>query len=423
MFSGFVNSVKGLLGYENLEVVNAGEDATAPKPTVQDEEQKKGLFKQLSQYIGKDITSMISLPVWIFEPHSFLQIMCEPLQFEELLKKASESPDSVNRLAYLAAFLAAGYSCASRTKKPFNPILGETFEFISPDGRWKFFAEQVSHHPPIGVAETTSDAYKIHLEMTLKTKFKGNSAEAQVEGECWLTIAKFNDFITWNHLDTCANNVIIGGMWVDHYGDLIIKNHTTGDTATITFTRSGFFGVGRYEILGYVKDKDGKPKLKLTGKWNEVVYASKVFEDGTESTPIILWKRAPPPTNKWLWTKFNEDMNYVDADLESILPPTDSRLRSDRRELEKGNVDFAGKEKVRLEEKQRAERKERELKKEEYNPKYFKKITEGENEKWVYVGKYFEDREERVKNNGKTEEISTSTTATTESNEPKETAF
>jgi hypothetical protein len=32
--------------------------------------------------------------------------------------------------------------------KPFNPLLGETFEFVKP-GKYKFFAEQVSHHPPI----------------------------------------------------------------------------------------------------------------------------------------------------------------------------------------------------------------------------------------------------------------------------------
>lgn len=32
-------------------------------------------------------------------------------------------------------------------KKPFNPILGETFEFVSKD--WRYMSEQVSHHPPI----------------------------------------------------------------------------------------------------------------------------------------------------------------------------------------------------------------------------------------------------------------------------------
>jgi len=298
--------------------------------------------------------------------------------------------------------LAAGYSCASRTKKPFNPLLGETFEFVSPDKRWKFFAEQVSHHPPIGVAETTSDNYTLHLEMELKTKFRGNSAEATVHGNCFLLLPKFNEVITWNHLDTCANNVIIGGMWVDHYGDLEIKSQNSGDTCSVKFTRAGYFGAGRYEINGQVVDKNGTPKLKITGKWNEVVYVSKISPDGTESPPMVLWKRSPPPANKWFWTKFNEDMNFMDAELEATLPPNDSRLRGDRRELERGNLDLAGKEKVRLEEKQRTERKDRETSSEEYVPKYFKKVEENGNEKWVYYGNYWEEKEERIKNHKST---------------------
>jgi hypothetical protein len=32
--------------------------------------------------------------------------------------------------------------------KPFNPLLGETYEYIEP-GKFKYLAEQVSHHPPI----------------------------------------------------------------------------------------------------------------------------------------------------------------------------------------------------------------------------------------------------------------------------------
>ncbi len=84
--SGLVSSMKGLLGYEGLEVEPAGPDAdSSAAASISDE--KKSLWKQLSSYIGKDVTSMISLPVWIFEPLSFLQIMCEPMQFGELLLK------------------------------------------------------------------------------------------------------------------------------------------------------------------------------------------------------------------------------------------------------------------------------------------------------------------------------------------------
>lgn len=394
-YSGWFSSDKDKKETPEVEIVDGGNGESKVEPAPAETEERKGLFKQLSSYIGKDITSMISLPVWIFEPHSFLQIMCEPLQFEELLKKASETNDPYNQLAYLAAFLTAGYSCASRTKKPFNPILGETYEFLAKDDRWKFFAEQVSHHPPMGVAEATSENYKLHIEMRLKTKLRPNSAEATVAGECFFINNRTGHVITWNHLDTCANNVIIGGMWVDHYGDLVIVNNTTGDQCKLTFTRSGFFGAGRYEINGKVMDKDGNAKLKLSGKWNEVVYCAKIQADGTETAPIVLWKRPPPPQNKWLWTPFNEEMNAMTPEYEAQLPRTDSRIRSDRRELEKGNVDLAGKEKVRLEEKQRAERRDRETKNEEYVPKYFKQTEKDGKEQWEYIGQYWEERQDR----------------------------
>lgn len=35
---------------------------------------------------------------------------------------------------YVAAFAASSYSSTvGRTRKPFNPLLGETFEFVSPE--------------------------------------------------------------------------------------------------------------------------------------------------------------------------------------------------------------------------------------------------------------------------------------------------
>lgn len=80
---GFFGFMKGILGADQLKVEETGEN----KGGEHDAGERKGLFSQMSSYIGKDITSMISLPVWIFEPVSFLQIMAEPLQYESLLQK------------------------------------------------------------------------------------------------------------------------------------------------------------------------------------------------------------------------------------------------------------------------------------------------------------------------------------------------
>jgi hypothetical protein len=128
MFSGLMSSVKGWMGWDNLPVESGGGNEDNIQHNNTDERQS--LFKQLSGFIGKDITSMISLPVWVFEPISFLEVLCEPMQFEEVLQKVSKeshdqyynsiplffnlytsnalnqaatSPDSTVRLAYLSA--------------------------------------------------------------------------------------------------------------------------------------------------------------------------------------------------------------------------------------------------------------------------------------------------------------------------------
>ena len=47
----------------------------------------------------------------------------------------------------VAAFCVSGYSSTYTRagQKPFNPVLGETYECIREDKGWKFIAEQVRH--------------------------------------------------------------------------------------------------------------------------------------------------------------------------------------------------------------------------------------------------------------------------------------
>jgi hypothetical protein len=50
------------------------------------------------------------------------------------------------------AFSIAGFeSVIDRTTKPFNPLLGETWEYDN--GEVKIITEQVSHHPPISAGK------------------------------------------------------------------------------------------------------------------------------------------------------------------------------------------------------------------------------------------------------------------------------
>lgn len=61
--------------------------------------------------------------------------------------QASSCESSVERLLWMTLFVCT--PCASavgRTYKPFNPLLGETYELVHRG--YKLLCEQVAHHPP-----------------------------------------------------------------------------------------------------------------------------------------------------------------------------------------------------------------------------------------------------------------------------------
>ena len=94
---------------------------------------------------GKDL-SRVSMPVTMNEPLSALQRLCEEMQYSSLLQEAAGLEDPYDRMVRVAAFAVSSYADTQHRagSKPFNPILGETFECIREDKGFWFIAEQVS---------------------------------------------------------------------------------------------------------------------------------------------------------------------------------------------------------------------------------------------------------------------------------------
>ena len=74
-----------------------------------------------------------------------LQRLTEDFEYSKLLDDAAKFEDSTEQLAYVTAFTISAFSTTvNRTTKPFNPLLGETYECDrSDDMGWKSIAEQV----------------------------------------------------------------------------------------------------------------------------------------------------------------------------------------------------------------------------------------------------------------------------------------
>jgi oxysterol-binding protein 1 len=123
------------------------------------------LWAILKSSIGKDLTK-ISFPVFFNEPTSMLERMAEDMEFSECLDAAAADRDSLKRLAYVAAFAMSNYSSTEgRIAKPFNPMLGETYEYCRLDKKFRYVSEQVSHHPPISACWAESPKWRYYGEV------------------------------------------------------------------------------------------------------------------------------------------------------------------------------------------------------------------------------------------------------------------
>jgi hypothetical protein len=71
------------------------------------------------------------MPIVWNEPVSFLQRFTENVLYAYLLDRADECNDPIMRMQYVAAFAVSSISSnIDRLSKPFNPLLGETYEFV-----------------------------------------------------------------------------------------------------------------------------------------------------------------------------------------------------------------------------------------------------------------------------------------------------
>ncbi|XP_061594008.1 oxysterol-binding protein-related protein 1 isoform X2 [Cololabis saira] len=391
------------------------------------------IWSILRNCIGMEL-SKITMPVIFNEPLSFLQRLTEYMEHTYLIHQANMSSDSVERMKCVAAFaVSAVASQWERTGKPFNPLLGETYELVRDDLGFRLISEQVSHHPPVSAfhAEGVKQDFVFHGSIYPKLKFWGKSVEAEPKGTITLELPKYNEAYTWTNPTCCVHNIIVGQLWIEQYGNVEVINHRTGEKCCLNFKPCGLFGKELHKVEGYILDKSKKKVCALYGKWTECLYvvnpaafeshkkhdkkgaeekkASKAdcgvdqddvpspAPDTVEMIPgsQLLWRIAPRPANSvqmYSFTSFAMQLNELHKEMEGLIPQTDCRLRPDIRAMENGDIDLASEEKKRLEEKQRAARKNRSKADEEWKSKWFQ---QGQNphtrsQDWLFSEGYWD---------------------------------
>ncbi|XP_060937284.1 oxysterol-binding protein-related protein 3 isoform X4 [Limanda limanda] len=348
------------------------------------------LWNILRNNIGKDL-SKVAMPVQLNEPLNTLQRLCEELEYSELLDRAANTQDPFERMVYIATFVVSGYASSYyRTGgKPFNPLLGETYESDRPDKGFRFVAEQVSHHPPISACHAGSKNFMFWQDVRCKNKFWGKSMEIVPVGTTHVTLPEFGDHYEWNKVTSCIHNILSGQRWIEHYGEITIRN-TSSDICQckITFVKAKYWNSSVNEVEGTVTDQKGKVVHRLFGKWHEAVFC------GDPPSATCIWRANAMPVDHeqyYGFTKFAVELNELDPSLKLLLPTTDTRLRVDQRLLEEGKLEAAEEQKQRIEQLQRERRRVLEESNATHLPHFFRRSKD---DTWVSNNTYWELRKD-----------------------------
>ncbi|KAJ2438566.1 Oxysterol-binding protein 3, partial [Coemansia sp. RSA 2337] len=214
-----------LLPLVTLEKARLLLGAYEPRTTLPAEtcEANVSLISILRKNVGKELSN-ISMPLVMNEPINTLQSLCEELMYSRLLQRADEMGDSLDRLMYVAAFAISTLSSKKyrAERKPFNPLLGETYEMVDSLGGYRFVSEKVSHHPPVMACYADSPFFRFWQDSSVKSKFWGKSMELIQTSNVNIELLKHADHFTYCKPSALVRGLISGNRSVDFTGEMSI---------------------------------------------------------------------------------------------------------------------------------------------------------------------------------------------------------
>ncbi|XP_048340255.1 oxysterol-binding protein-related protein 5 isoform X3 [Sphaerodactylus townsendi] len=263
---------------------------TSQTETVSDENKSLMwiLLKQLRP--GMDLSRVV-LPTFILEPRSFLNKLSDYYYHADLLSQAALEEDPYCRIKQVLRWYLSGfYKKPKGIKKPYNPILGETFRccWFHPqtNSHTFYIAEQVSHHPPVSAFHVSNrkDGFCITGSILAKSKFYGNSLSALLDGQAKLTfLSSGEEYIITMPYAHCKG-ILYGTMTMELGGKVTIDCEKSSHRAELEFKLKPFFGgsTNINQISG--KIKLGEEVLaSLDGHWDGEVYINELKNGCTET--------------------------------------------------------------------------------------------------------------------------------------------
>ncbi|XP_029186921.2 oxysterol-binding protein-related protein 11-like isoform X2 [Acropora millepora] len=359
------------------------------------EEHKSVILHLLSQLkLGMDLTKVV-LPTFILEPRSLLEMYADFLAHPDLFARIPDGLTAEDRMLAVLEFYLTSFHAGRKgalAKKPYNPILGETFRCswqvassLNPlnsttdnssessttatdHRKVTFVAEQVSHHPPISgfYAECPSKKICFNVHIWTKSKFYGMSIGVVNHGEGVISLLEHNEDYVITFPSTYCRSILTF-PWVELGGKVNITCSKTGYTASVTFHTKPFYGGKLHRVTGEVKNiSTGRVICKINGEWNSTMEFS--FTSNQEE-PKILDTRKLPVFCKRVCPQSQQE----ECESRRVWQKVTQALKAD-------NIEAATSAKHEIEEKQRKEARERKEAGTEWKTKLFHRHGSG----WRY---------------------------------------
>ncbi|XP_071795952.1 oxysterol-binding protein-related protein 11-like isoform X2 [Asterias amurensis] len=345
------------------------------------EEHKSIILHLLSQLkLGMDLTKVV-LPTFILEKRSLLEMYADFMAHPDMFARIPSLPNAESRMMAVVEYYLCSFHVGRKgsiAKKPYNPIIGETFhcswdvpptpnqsEGSSDNSRVTFVAEQVSHHPPVSAFYVECPNNKICMNTWIwtKSKFLGMSVGVNNAGEGTIHDMVHNEDYTMT-FPSAYGRSILTVPWMELGGRCTIHCAQTGYQAAITFQTKPFYGGKVHRLNAEVKNPASTIICRVQGEWNgqlEFSYTSgeKKVIDTTKLSSIP--KRIRPVAKQGPFESRRLWQNVTNS-------------------LKIGDINTATEHKRYLEERQRQEERERKETKSDWQTKLFQKKDEG----WQY---------------------------------------
>nr|XP_045003950.1 oxysterol-binding protein-related protein 11 [Jaculus jaculus] len=392
------------------EEINADEEVEDTGDSKEDdlgavEEQRSVILHLLSQLkLGMDLTRVV-LPTFILEKRSLLEMYADFMSHPDLFIAITYGATPEDRMIRFVEYYLTSFHEGRKgaiAKKPYNPIIGETFhcswrvpksQVVSSVGSGsssqivtncappseespvqvgsdcytvRFVAEQVSHHPPVSgfYAECAEKKMCVNAHVWTKSKFLGMSIGVTMVGEGILSLLEHGEEYTFS-LPCAYARSILTVPWVELGGKVSVNCAKTGYSASITFHTKPFYGGRLHRVTAEVKHNVTNTVVcRVQGEWNSVLeftYSSGETKYVDLTKLAVTKKRVRPLEKQDLFESRRLWKNVTDC-------------------LRECEMDKATEHKRALEERQRNEERHRTETGIPWKTKYF--IKEGDG--WVY---------------------------------------